>query len=148
MPQVTVTTTVEEFGPAAAIFLTDEQVAQLSTAKTPPVVVSVGGRQERLRISRMGGRACVGLSRATRDALGVEIGDEVEVTVSLDEEERTVEVPPLLAEALAADPDAAEAFRALSYSKRKEAARSIGEAKREETRQRRLAAVLADLAGR
>ena len=202
MPHVSVTTTVEEFGPAAAIFLTDEQAAQLSTAKTPPVVVSIGGRQERLRISRMGGRACIGLSRASRDALGVEIGDEVDVTVSLDDEERTVEVPPLLAEALAADPDAAEAFRELSldppiprcyatpcrhtgiadhaqgtpgsssrasscrcthlvplaarpiggarlsYSRRKEMARSFDEAKREDTQQRRLAAVLADLAGR
>ena len=145
MTHLTLTTTIEPMGPAAAIVLTNEQAAQLSTAKTPPVVVRIGDRSERLRIARMGGPACIGLSKAARQALGVEIGDEVEVSITLDEEERTVEVPPLLAEALAADPDAAAAFRELSYTRRQEIAVGIAQAKREETQQKRLAKALAEL---
>lgn len=138
-------TTIEPFGPAAAIMLTDEQASSLSTAKQPPVVVSIGERSARLRVTRMGGPACIGLSKAARAALGVESGDEVDVVVTLDTEERTVEVPPLLAEALAADPDAKAAFEALSYTNRKEIVRSIADAKQEATQQRRLAKALAEL---
>lgn len=145
MTTLRLTTTIEEFGPAAAIMLTEEQAAQLSTAKTPPVVVAIGDRTERLRVTRMGGPVCIGLSKAARKSLGVEIGDEVDVVISLDERERQVEVPPLLAEALSADPAAAEAFRALSYTRRKEIARGIAEAKQEATQQRRLAKALQEL---
>ena len=147
MPQLTFATTIEEYGQAAAIRLTDDQAAQLSTAKTPPVVVTIGGRSERLRISRMDGAPCIGLSMAARAALGVEIGDEVDVTVAVDEEERAVEVPSLLAEALAADPQAAERYRELSYTRRKEIARGIAEAKRDETKHRRLGRALDELRG-
>lgn len=145
MTHIRFTTTIEAHGPAAAIMLTEEQAAQLSTAKTPPVVVSIAGRSERLRVARMGGPVCIGLSKAARAALGVEIGDQVEVDVALDTEERQVEVPPLLAEALAADPAAAEAFRSLSYTRRKEMARGIAEARQDETRRKRLARALEEL---
>ena len=48
-----------------------------------------------------------------------------------------VEVPPMLAEALAADPVAAAAFERMAFTHRKEYARWIAEAKKDETRQRR-----------
>lgn len=41
-------------GPAAAILLTDEQVASLGAGKAFPVAVTVGGRTARLRLARMG----------------------------------------------------------------------------------------------
>ncbi|WP_454227435.1 YdeI/OmpD-associated family protein [Propioniciclava flava] len=147
MPALQFTTTIEPFGPAAAILLTEEQAAALSSAKTPPVVVTVGDASARLRVTRMGGAVCIGLSKASRAALGVAIGDEVEVTVALDEAERTVELPPLLAEALASDDAARAAFEALSFTRRKELARGIAEAKQEATRRRRLDAALAELRG-
>ena len=141
------TTTIEATGPAASIPLTEQQATELSTAKTPPVLVTIGDASARLRVTRMGGPACIGLSKAARAQLGVEIGDVVEVSVSLDAAERTVELPPLLARALASDAAAAAAFEALSYTRRKELARGIAGAKQEATRQRRLAAVLAELTG-
>ncbi len=147
MPALQFTTTIEPFGPAAAILLTEEQAAALSSAKTPPVVVTVGDASARLRVTRMGGPVCIGLSKASRAALGVAIGDEVEVTVALGEAERTVELPPLLAEALASDDAARAAFEALSFTRRKELARGIAEAKQEATRRRRLDAALAELRG-
>ena len=45
------TTTIEPYGPAAAIMLTDEQAASLSSAKTPPVIVTVEERSARLRVT-------------------------------------------------------------------------------------------------
>ena len=140
------TTTIQATGPAASIPLTEQQAAELSQARTPPVIVRIGDASARLRVTRMGGPACIGLSKAARAQLGVEIGDVVEVSVSLDAAERTVELPPLLARALASDAAAAATFEALSYTRRKEMARSIAEAKQEATRQRRLAAALSELA--
>jgi uncharacterized protein YdeI (YjbR/CyaY-like superfamily) len=55
----------------------------------------------------------------------------------------------ILAEALAADPAARERFETLSYSAKQRFVLPIGQAKTEETRQRRVAKVITDLrAGR
>ncbi|GAA4780366.1 YdeI/OmpD-associated family protein [Microbacterium gilvum] len=145
MTALTLHTTIHARGPAAAILLDDAQVAALGSAKNPPVVVTIGGATARLRIARMGGENMLGLSKAARAQLGVEIGDEVEVEIALDDAERTVEVPPELVAALAADGVARTAFEALSFTRRKEIARSIAEAKQEATRTRRLEKALADL---
>lgn len=138
-------TTVVPFGPAAAIMLSDEQAASIASARTPPVVVTVDGRSQRLRISRMGGPACIALSKAARKALQVDIGDEIEVGVELDRAERTVEVPADLAAELATDERARAAWEKLSYTRRKEIAGGLVEAKRPETRARRLASALEEL---
>ena len=138
-------TALERAGPACAIFLTDEQVAELASVKNPPVVVTIGGRSQRLRVARMGGRNCIGLSKAARAALGVEIGDEVTATIELDSAERTVDMPPELAEVLAAEPAAKTAFGALSYTQRKEHARAVASAKKPETRARRITQILQSL---
>ncbi len=76
-------------------------------------------------------------------------GDTVDVTIELDEEPRVVEVPDDLAVALAADADATAAFDRLSYSHRREYVEWIDEAKRAETRARRISATVERLrAGR
>lgn len=143
----TLQTTLEPFGPACAIFLTDEQVAELASVKNPPVIVTISDRSERLRVARMGGRNCIGLSKAARASLGVEIGQEVTATIAADTAERTVEVPPELAAALDADPKARAAFEALSYTQRKEHARQVSTAKAAATRERRIAKILESLNG-
>ena len=139
---LTVQTTLEPMGPATAIVLTDEQVAELGSVKNPPVVVTIDGVSHRLRVARMGGQNMIGLSKAARAALGVEIGQSVTATIELDTAERTVDMPPELTAALEADPAAREVFEALSYSKRKEHARQVSEAKTEATRDRRIAKIL------
>ena len=143
---LTVQTTLDSLGgPAAAIVLTDEQVAELGPAKNPPVVVTIAGRTARLRVARMGGQNLIGLSRATREALGVEIGQDVTATIELDTAERTVDMPPELTTALEAEPALRETFEALAYSRRKEHARQVSEAKTAETRDRRIAKILDSL---
>lgn len=139
-------TVLEPFGPATAIELTDAQVDELGGGKRAAVVVGIGERTARVRLAVMDGRNVIGLSKAVRAQLGVDIGDEVDATIDLDTAEREVEVPDDLAMALT-DAGARAAFDGLTYSRRKEIARSVAEAKRPETRERRIAAAVADLLG-
>ena len=86
----------------------------------------------------MGGEFWLGVSAANRQLTGASAGNTYDVDVELDTAPRTVDLPPDLAAALAKDPEARSAFDALSYTHRKEYVRWITEAKRDETRQRRL----------
>lgn len=76
----------------------------------------------------------------------MEIGDTVEAVINVDDAERTVEVPDDLAQALS-KAKLRKAFDALSPSQRKEHVRAITEAKRPETRSKRIEALLALLHG-
>jgi hypothetical protein len=140
-------TVLVPFGPATAIELTDAQVDELGGGKRAAVVVGIGEKTARVRLGVMDGKNLIGLSKAVRAQLGVEIGDEVDATVALDSAEREVEVPADLAAALDGDPHLRAAFAALSFSRRKELARGVADAKRPETRERRIAAVVDELGG-
>jgi bacteriocin resistance YdeI/OmpD-like protein/uncharacterized protein DUF1905 len=89
-----------------------------------------------------GGRVCLGVHKATREQAGVAPGDTVRVSLARDERPREVDVPPELQEALAGDPDAAEAFERLAFTHRREYAEWVAEAKRPETKARRVAQTL------
>jgi Bacteriocin-protection, YdeI or OmpD-Associated/Domain of unknown function (DUF1905) len=133
------TTQLQPRGPAAAVVLDDDQVAQVGEgAKRFPVVATVNGYTWRTSVARMKGEFLVGLSREVRQNAGAEAGDEVEVALALDEAPREVEVPEALAAALAADPEARASFERMAFTHRKEYARWVAEAKRDETRQRRV----------
>jgi len=139
-----VRTTLESMGPATAIELTDEQVTELGGGKRAAVRVRIGDREARLRLGVMGGKNLVGLSKAARAELGVEIGDTVDADIDLDSAEREIEVPDDLAAAL----DSAgvrSAFDALAPSRRKELARGVVEAKQAATRERRVTAAVDSL---
>ncbi|MGV9827226.1 MULTISPECIES: DUF1905 domain-containing protein [unclassified Gordonia (in: high G+C Gram-positive bacteria)] len=140
------TTRLEPRGPAAAVILTDDEVASLGAGKTPPVAFTIAGTTVQGRIGRMGGENLLGFNKAVRTQLGVAAGDTVDIEITLDAGPREVEVPPALAEALDADPAAKKAFAALAPSRRKEMVRSVADAKKDDTRARRVAAALAQLA--
>lgn len=142
---LTIQTVLQPQGPATAIELTDAQVAELGAGKRAAVLVTIGDRTARLRLGVMGGRNLIGLSKAARADLGVEIGDQITASIAPDVAARTVEVPDDLAAALAAQHGARAAFDALSYTQRKEHARSVAEAKKPETRARRVQAVVDSL---
>jgi Domain of unknown function (DUF1905)/Bacteriocin-protection, YdeI or OmpD-Associated len=89
-----------------------------------------------------GGRVCLGLHKATREAAGVAPGDAVRLSVDRDERPRELHVPPALQTALDADAEAAAAYERLSFTHRREHAQWVAEAKRDETRDRRVAATL------
>jgi bacteriocin resistance YdeI/OmpD-like protein/uncharacterized protein DUF1905 len=143
MGELAFTTALQPRGPAAAVVLDAEQVAVLGEGKKRfPVVATVNGYTWRTSVASMGGEFLVGLSKAVREAAGVEKDSTVEVVLALDTAPREVEVPPALAEAFKIDPDARKKFEALAFTHRKEYARWIEEAKREETRSRRVAQAL------
>lgn len=122
-----------------------EAVAALGKQKRPKVKVSLNGYTYRTTVAAYGDVFMLPLSAEHREAAGVKAGDQVEVTIELDLEPRTVAVPDDLAAALAAQPGAAAAFEALSYTMRKEYVRQVEEAKALETRNRRIAGIVAKL---
>jgi hypothetical protein len=137
---IRLSTTLVPRGAAAAIVLDDEQVTAVGEgARRFPVVATVNGYSWRTSVVRMGGEFLVGLNRDVRRQAGVEAGDAVDVGLELDTAPRVVEVPEALAEALAADAQARAFFDGLAYTHRKEYAQWIAEAKREKTRERRVA---------
>ena len=139
-----VRTTLPKNGPATAIELTDDQVEELGGGKRAAVLVRIGDREARLRLGVMGGKNLIGMSKAARAELGVEIGDTVEASIDLDSAEREITVPDDLAAALDADGLRA-AFDALAPSRRKEIVRGVTEAKQAATRERRIAAAVDSL---
>ena len=103
-------------GPAAAFVLTEEQVEAIGGGKRAALRVTIGSRSARLRLAIMGGKNLVGLSKAARADLGIEIGDKVEVRIELDDAPRQVDVPVELNAAWADRPAVAAAFQKLSYT--------------------------------
>ncbi len=75
--------------------------------------------------------------KAIREKLSKKTGDVLDVTVWKDDEERTLEVPAEL-ERMMKREGLREFFDSLSYTHRKEYCRWIAEAKKEETRAKRL----------
>lgn len=120
-------------------------IAALGKQKKPKVVISVNGYTYRSTVAVFGDVFMLPVSQEHRAAIGVKPGDQIEVTLELDTEPRTVTVPDDLAAALAAKPGATAAFDALAYSMRKEHARQVESAKAQETRTRRIAAIVAKL---
>jgi hypothetical protein len=92
-----------------------------------------------------GGSLCIGISKAVRAAAGVGIGDAVHVRIETDDAPRTIAVPGDLADALAAA-GLTDAFASLSYTHRREHVRSVEDAKRPETRARRIEQTVTRLA--
>jgi Bacteriocin-protection, YdeI or OmpD-Associated/Domain of unknown function (DUF1905) len=143
MGELTLTTTLQRRGPAAAVVLADDQVAEVGEGrKAFPVRATINGHTWAGRVSRMGGEFLLGLNREVRTGAGVEAGDEVTVTIALDEAPREVDVPAALAQALDGDATAKATFDALAFTHRKEFARWIAEAKKDDTRERRVAQAL------
>ena len=111
-----------------------------------PVRAIINGYEYRTTIARMSGRFLIPLAREHREAAGVAAGDEVEVTLVEDTAERTVAVPADFASALD-DAGLRDAFDRLSYTHRKEHVRAIEEAKKPETRARRIGKAIDMLRG-
>ena len=120
-------------------------VEHLGGGKRPPVAVTIGGYTYRTTVAPMGGAFWIPLAAEHRTAAGVQAGEEVEVQIALDNEPRTVTVPPDLAVALDAGSGARLAFDQLSYSNQRRHVLSVEDAKTPETRQRRIEKVLATL---
>ncbi|HEX9990595.1 MAG TPA: YdeI/OmpD-associated family protein [Chloroflexia bacterium] len=144
---VTFTTTLQkaEGLNATGIRVPAEVIAELGTQKRPKVKVTINGYTYRNTVAVFGDVFMIGVSQEHRAAAGLEAGDQVEVTLELDTEPRTVDVPDDLKTALSGKAGATEAFDALSYTMRKEYVRQVQDAKAQATRERRIAGIVAKL---
>lgn len=104
-----------------------------------PVKVTVNGYTFRSTIAAMGGPPFIPFRKSNREAAGLEGGEAVEVTLALDTEKRVVTAPADFVQALKAAPPAWDRWQELSYSHQREHVEAIQQAKKVETRARRLA---------
>ncbi|WP_406237353.1 YdeI/OmpD-associated family protein [Nocardia sp. NBC_01009] len=140
-------THVEPPEPMRGLEVPSEVVAALGEGARPPVTITINGHSWKSRVALMRGRYLLGLSNANRQAVGVAIGDEVEVEVELDTQPRVVVEPPDFAQALDDDPVARTAYDNLAYSRKREHVHAIESAKKPDTRQRRIEKAIVTLRG-
>ena len=105
----------------------------------PPVRVTIRGHTWRTTPGVYDGVGLVVVNRSVKAATGVDAGDRVRIEIELDTEPREVVVPDDLRAALADVPAARAAFGKLSFSHQREYVQWIEQAKRAETRARRVA---------
>ncbi len=110
-----------------------------------PVKVTINGFTYRSTIAAMGGQALIPLRKSHREAAGVDGRQAVRVRLELDAEPRVVTAPADFLRALKAVPGALARWKSLSYSHQREHVEAIEEAKRPETRARRIAAAVTKL---
>ena len=88
------------------------------------------------------------LRKSNRKAAGVEGGEKLSVRIELDTEKREVKVPDDLKKVLKAADQAWDRWLELSYTNQREYAESIEEAKKKETRARRIDKAVQAIAAR
>ena len=130
---------------AAGIEIPLDVLDSLGTSRKPAVSVSLNGYTYRSTVATVNGMYMVGVSNDVRTAAGVAAGQVVDVDIELDTEPRVVAVPPDLAAALDAEPEARRFFETLSYSNKRRIVMPIDDAKTPETRGRRIEKSVASL---
>ena len=103
-----------------------------------PVTVTLNGYAFRSTIASMGNGACLPLRRSHREAAGLDGTETLTVTLTLDTADRIVTAPADLVRALKTVSGAWRKWQALSYTHQREHVEAIEEAKKPETRARRI----------
>ena len=111
-----------------------------------PVRGTLNGAPFRGSLFPMGGCHFMVVNRHLRAAAGVTGGETVPVVMERDDEPRTIEPPADFARALESNRDAQAAWDKLSYTHRREHVEHVEEARKPETRQRRIEKSVAQLA--
>jgi hypothetical protein len=104
-----------------------------------PVRGTLNGAPYRSSVFKMGGDChFMVVNRQLRAGAGVKGGETVPVTMERDDAPRSIEPPADFSRALKGNKDARATWGKLSYTHRREHVQSIEEAKKPETRQRRI----------
>jgi hypothetical protein len=147
MVEVRFEAVLEQHGNGTALVVPVDVPATFGRVRAP-VVVTINGHAWRSTLMRYGGRDLLGISRANREAAGIAAGETVAVELVSDDAPRTVDVPDDLAAALDAAPGARAAFEAAAFTHRREWVEWVEEAKRPDTRERRLRGVVEQVLAR
>jgi hypothetical protein len=111
-----------------------------------PVKVTIKGHTWRSTVANMRGCQFIVVNAAARAGAGVKAGDTVTVTLEPDAEKREIEIPTDLKQALGTKLTAK--LEALSFTHKKEYVNWYTEAKKDETRARRVEKMMKLLRGR
>ena len=107
-----------------------------------PVKGTINGFPIRSSLMNMGDGHMMAVDAQLRAGAHCKGGDTVDVVLELDEDKRTVEVPAYLRKVINGDAKAKEFWPKLSFTHQKEYVREIDGAKRPETREKRVAAMM------
>ena len=135
----TFTATIQNAGGGGAFVEVPFDVEGIFGSKRPKVKALIEGVPYRGILTRMGTECHIlGIRKEIREQVSKTFGDEIQVTVEPDLEERVIEIPKDLMKELKKDKEAKTFFDKLSYTHRKEYVTWVTEAKKEETRQNRI----------
>ena len=129
-------------GGGAVARIPEDQVAPLGGRKQMRVLGTVKGIAFRSSTMPYRGAFYLGVHKAIREEAGIEFGEPIEIELTRDSSPRVLALPVELEAAFKAEPELRKRFESLSFTRRREMAEPIDEAKRPETRARRLEAVL------
>ncbi|HEX8476219.1 MAG TPA: YdeI/OmpD-associated family protein [Pyrinomonadaceae bacterium] len=111
-----------------------------------PVRGTINGHAFRSSVFWMCGRYMMAVNKQMREGAGVKGGETITVIMERDDEPRVITPPDDFARALKSNKDARAAWDKLSYTHQKEYTRNVEEAKRPETRTRRIENAITRLA--
>ena len=135
------------FMPTQTIVVPAEVLAALGGKATKRVIVTIRGQALRLGLLLLdGGGRYLMLNKDVCHAVGIALGQELEIQIAPDPNPDHVDLPDELAEAFAAWPEAETAFNNYSGSHRRAMAYRVAEGKQPETRARRAVQLVERLA--
>jgi hypothetical protein len=105
----------------------------------PAVKMTFLGRTFETRVMVYGGKYLCGIWKGVREELGLKDGQTIEVTLEPDETPRTVAPPKELLAAMKKNAAARAGWEAMSFTHKREWATAIADAKKPETREKRVA---------
>jgi hypothetical protein len=147
MKKFRVTLEKHERSEAAMLTIPFDAVKVFGTRARVPVRGTINGFPFRTSIFPRGdGRHYMVVNREVRAGARVKGGDTVSVQIERDDEPRVVKPPADLERALKANREARASWEKLSYTHQKEYANAVAEAKRPETRARRIEKAINELA--
>jgi hypothetical protein len=110
-----------------------------------PIKGTINGFPYRSSLMNMGDGHMLAVNAQMRAGALCKAGDLVDVVMELDEEKREVELPPYLRKLISSNTKVKEAWGKLSFTHQKEYVRAIEDAKKPETREKRIAAMMSVL---
>jgi Bacteriocin-protection, YdeI or OmpD-Associated/Domain of unknown function (DUF1905) len=119
-----------------------EVARALGPGNRGPLTVTINGYPFQATVALHRGRYFVAVRNDVREAAGVVADDPIAVALEIDDDIRTADLPSDLRAALGDDPATLALFEALTTRHKKEVVAWVSEAKRTETRRRRLAQAL------
>jgi len=131
-------------GNHASIEIPTKNLEEIGGNKRAPLKITINGYTYQSTATGVDGKCMVVFPMRDREAADASAGGIVQVTLELDSGYREVLIPAQLLDSLK-NLNLTEKFATLNYSQRKEFARSVNDAKSDETRQRRIQKIVASL---